>query len=368
VIVGIDARESGGPQADQAIGAAGRGRYVHELVKRLPYLAPETRFLLYTNTEGVEHRAENAESRVIHPAGFRWHWAAARQARRECDIYFSTMTYLTSQLLDRYVQTVFDLIPFKALAHPHPRAGRIERLTAGRALRRARAILAISQSTARDLVDLFPELADRVTVTPLAADTRFRPDLPASEIQATKNRYGLPDGYVLTTGTIEPRKNLARLVEAHVGLAPEVRRAYPLVLAGKKGRQYEPVLNAIERAGNSVLHLDFVPDDDLARLYAGATVFCYPSLYEGFGLPVLEAMRAGAPVITSNVSSLPEVGGEAARYVDPYDVAGMTHALAGLLGDPNARVRLRAAGLERAQCFSWDRTARRTLEILHAAQ
>ena len=363
MIVGVDAREA----ATLSLGGAGKRRYVQELARHLPREAPESRFLLYT-IDGHEpaERPANVEWRSLDASGLRWHWAAARRARRECDVYFSTASYLTPHLVGRYVQTVFDVIAFKPFAMPHGRTSRIERLTLSGAIRRARAVIAISEATARDLCELFPRVADRVTVTPLAADERFRPDRPADELAAIKAKYALPDSFVLATGTIEPRKNLVRLIEAYRALPPELRGACGLVLAGKKGWRYEPVVEAAERE-QGIRHLHFVPDEDLAKLYAAATVFCYPSLYEGFGLPVLEAMQSGIPVITSNVSSLPEVGGDAVRYVDPHDAGELSQALTELLTDEARRAQLRRAGLEQARRFSWERTARQTMEVLRAA-
>lgn len=372
MVIGIDAREAAGPRAEQQVGAAGRARYVHELLQRLPRMSPETRFLLYTARDGSRPPlAANAEWRVIGAPGVRWHARAARLARRDCDVYFSTLSYLTPHLLPhhaRYVQTVFDLIAFKDFALPHRRTSRIERLTIRRALRRARAIVAISHATARDLRELLPDLAPRVRVTPLAANDRFRADHSAEALASVRLKYGLPATFVLAAGTIEPRKNFTRLVEAYRALPRELRLTNPLVLAGKRGWEYEPVFRAIAAAQEGeIRHVDFVPDDDLARLCAAATVFCYPSLYEGFGLPVLEAMQAGAPVITAHVSSLPEVGGDAVRYVDPYDVTDIATALGELLTDEAKRRRLREAGLARAREFSWERTARETMEVLRAA-
>jgi glycosyltransferase involved in cell wall biosynthesis len=369
MVVGVDAREAAGPAPTRPIGAAGRGRYVREVLTRLPARAPETRFVLYTNAPPeLDGLPPNAEWRPLPGGGLTWHGRVGRRARRECDLYFSTASYLTPFFLGPYVQTVYDLIPFRPAALPHGRAGRIERLTLRRALRGARAIVTISKATAGDLCELLPEVEEKVTVTPLAADARFRPDVPAEEVAAVRRRHGLPETFVLSIGTIEPRKNLTRLVEAFAALPDATRRDCGLVLAGRKGWGYEPVFEAIAARGDDrIVHLDFVPEDDLPALYAAATVFCYPSLYEGFGLPVLEAMQAGTPVVTSNVSSLPEVGGDAVRYADPYDVDDLAAALDELLGDEARRDELRRAGLERAREFSWERTAERTLEVLRAA-
>jgi glycosyltransferase involved in cell wall biosynthesis len=367
VIVGIDAREVRGPNLEQSPHGAGRGRYVNELLRHLPLVEPASQFLLYTSgAPGADGLPPNANWRPL-AGGPRWHLAAARAARRECDAFLS-LSYVTSSFLDEYVQTVFDLIAFRGDGLAPAKSRRIERLTLRRAVRRARAILTISEATAADLAALVPEAAGKTTVTPLAADPRFTPDPPEDEVERVRDRLTLPAAYVLATGTIEPRKNYVRLVRAHAALPDELRRAYPLVVAGRRGWDYEPIVAALAAAADPPVRLlDFVADADLAVLYAGATVFCYPSLYEGFGLPVLEAMQAGAPVMTSNVSSLPEVGGDAVRYVDPYDDYDLRTALLELLADEEKRARLRAAGLERVKLFSWERTAEVTMAVVRAA-
>jgi glycosyltransferase involved in cell wall biosynthesis len=195
-------------------------------------------------------------------------------------------------------------------------------------------------------------------VIQLAADERFATAHDAAQLTAAAARHGLePGGYVLATGTLEPRKNLLRLIRAHAKLPPDLRAAHPLLLVGPRGWETAEILAAAGRDERAVRLAGYVPDDELAALYAGCTVFCYPSLYEGFGLPVLEAMAAGAPVITSNLSSLPEVAGDAAVYVDPLDERAIGAALERLLRSPEERSRLAAAGPQRAAGFSWSRCA-----------
>jgi len=238
------------------------------------------------------------------------------------------------------------------------RAARIERATIRPALRRAAALLCNSQATRRDLVARFPAAADRASVIAFAADARF---LAARPDPAVAARHGLERPYVLAVGTLEPRKNLERLIAAWEGL-PDT---HTLALVGPRGWDDESIVAAARRAGDVRL-LGRVSDEDLATLYAGAACFAYPSLYEGFGLPVLEAMAAGAPVLTSNVSSLPEVAGDAALLVDPLDTGVIREGLARLLTDPALGQDLRARGRARAAQFSWDRTASETLAALTA--
>ena len=344
---------------------AGRGRYVRELLRHLASLETDHRFALYARTPWDDPA-------LVGDARFRWrvlaagepHWSAlaAWHASRECDVVLATNSYLLAGLARvPALATVFDLTPFNrdiAL----PRGAGFERLTLPLAVRRAHALLPISHATREDLVARFPRAASKATVVELAADASFARDTPP-----VAQRYGLEKPYVLALGTLEPRKNLPRLIEAFAGLPIELRATHELVLVGGVGWETGEIDASIARHRDLVRPLGHVPDDDLPGLYREAALFAYPSLFEGFGLPVLEAMAAGTAVVTSNVSSLPEVGGDAVRYADPLDVGSIRNALADVLHDPRKRARLAAAGRERARLFSWERTARETLAAVEEA-
>lgn len=255
------------------------------------------------------------------------------------------------------VVTVYDL---SFLHYPErlPPARRLYlRLLTGLSCRRARRVLVISHSTGQDVARLLGVPPERIDVTPLAHDAaRCRP-LPADEVQAFRRDRGLPPRFWLFVGTLEPRKNLVTLLEAYAAL-PRSERA-PLVLAGGKGWLYNDIFAAIERhALQDEVHLPgFLPTDEMPLWYNSAEIFVYPSVYEGFGLPVLEAMACGTPVLTSDLSSLPEVAGQAAICVPPHDVQAWTQALRRAGGDPQWRAAAREQGLQQAARFSWDRTA-----------
>jgi glycosyltransferase involved in cell wall biosynthesis len=235
----------------------------------------------------------------------------------------------------------------------------IERATIGIAVRRSRAFLAISQATADDFQRRFPAAVGRVAVAPLAA----APQLTAEVSDASSPA----PGFVLAVGTLEPRKNLPRLVEAYRRLPESLQEEHPLVVVGDLGWRSDATTAALASLGDRCVLLGQVSDDTLAELYRRCAVFCYPSLYEGFGLPVLEAMSAGAAVLTSDVSSLPEVGGDAVAYADPHDAAAIAAALAELLCSPNRRAALGAAARARAAEFSWETTAGKVLDVLRSA-
>ena len=225
-----------------------------------------------------------------------------------------------------------------------------------RALRRADLVLVDSQATAADLARLLGVDGARVRLIYPGVDPRFRP-LPSAALEATRARFGLPASFILFVGTLEPRKNLPRLVRAFARIAdPDLH----LVIAGRRGWLYEEIFATVEQQAlqNRVHVLDFVADAELPALYNLARAFVYPSLYEGFGLPVLEALACGAPVVTSGVSSLIEVAGEAAVLVDPLDEAAIADGITRALSDA---ARLRAAGPAQARQFRWDTAAQRLL-------
>jgi glycosyltransferase involved in cell wall biosynthesis len=172
---------------------------------------------------------------------------------------------------------------------------------------------------------------------------------------------------VLAVGTLEPRKNLPRLVTAYQLLDEGLQHKHPIVVVGDLGWRTDATVAALRSLGDRCVLLGTVSDEALAELYRRASVFCYPSLYEGFGLPVLEAMAAGTAVVTSSTSSLPEVGGDAVVYADPYDPASIARALRGLLNSPERRAALGAAARARAATFTWERTAETVLGVLRDA-
>jgi alpha-1,3-rhamnosyl/mannosyltransferase len=267
------------------------------------------------------------------------------------------------------VLTVHDLIPLLFPRQSTWQARLLFRWALSLALRASHRVIAVSESTARDLQQYFHTPSERVSVIPEAPDPTFYPRPPA-EVAAVRRKYGLPAPFVLYVGSNKPHKNLPRLIEAWSLLTPHVSHftfhasRFTLVIAGVWDPRYpEPRLLA-ERLGlQNVRWLGPVPEADLPALYSAATLFVFPSLYEGFGLPVLEAMACGVPVICSNTSSLPEVAGDAALLVDPTDVRALAAAITDLLEDESRREEMRERGLQQAARFSWERTAAMTLEM-----
>jgi len=347
---GIDARAA-------AEVPAGRGRYVRELISALADDGEGDRYRLYARrpdrTDLPRDRFAWELSGLRDPL---WHAQTAARAGRTTQAFLSTNSYLTAWATTVPTAVViYDLVPFVSPEEAQQRAARIERITIRPALCRADALLCISEATRRDLVRLFPHTSDRACVIPLAADAALAgPVEPAL----------LDKPYVLAVGTLEPRKNLVRLIEAFAQLPASVRDSHQLALVGPAGWDLDGTLRAACARPEDVTVLGYVDDQRLHALYAGAACFAYPSLYEGFGLPVLEAMTAGTPVVTSSVSSLPEVAGDAALLTDPTDVRAIRDALAAVLEDPSRARSMGEAGRARSRAFSWARTAAATRDVL----
>lgn len=236
-------------------------------------------------------------------------------------------------------------------------------------VRRASKIIAVSESTKKDLIKFVKASPENVAVIYEGYDTdAYKPQFDTDEVKALVQRYGIDSRYVLYVGTLEPRKNIPRLIEAFASLKKQGGIEHKLVVTGKKGWLYNNIFLTVTRTGldNEVIFTDYVPDQDLPLLISGADLFVYPSLYEGFGLPPLEAMACGTPVITSNLSSLPEVVGDAGILVDPYSVDEIAEAIHQVLSNARLREQMQRKGLDRARMFSWEKTAQETLKVLEA--
>ena len=269
------------------------------------------------------------------------------------------------------VATIHDL-SFEHLPETFNRRSRAQlRLTVRRTARKAAQILTLSEFSRRDIVDTYRIAPDRVSVTPAAASSHFKPIEDETELRKIREIYGIERDYILSVSSIQPRKNLIRLIEAYSclrGLRPEGKLPQ-LILVGKRGWLDNETFRAAQRhsANNDIAFTGYVAENDLSALYSGATCFVYPSFFEGFGLPVLEAMQCGAPVIAGNRTSIPEVVGNAGLLFDPFDANSLVQALTRVLDDSEYRAALRIQGLERAREFDWKQTARMTLQAYEKA-
>jgi glycosyltransferase involved in cell wall biosynthesis len=357
---------------------AGLGRYAESLTRALIATDPGRYALFYNREQGIEPLAglEHLPTRTVALGYKPWRMLAwlGQLARfgfdrlvPDAELFHATEHLLLPLRSIPTVLTVHDLI-FRHLPEHHKPLNRwYLNLTLPLYCRRASHIIAVSDCTRRDLVAAYGLPPEKITVIHEAADPRFCPQ-PPEAIDGVCAHYGLPDRYLLFVSTIEPRKNLTRLLEAFEIVHAE-GLTDGLVIVGKRGWLYGDFFARLERSSvrGAVLLSGYVPDEDLPAIYSGAQAFVLPSLYEGFGLPVLEAMACDAPVACSNASALPEVAGNAALFFDPHDASAITNVLRRLLGDAELRETLRQRGLEQAATFSWNRVAAETQAVYDTA-
>jgi len=363
---------------------AGGGQYAYQLARALAGADPGVSYLLYPVFYYIVHpeypsaelpEADNMQVafRGIRPRDLMAFFRPEAPAMFKewllgpVDVVHST-TFCVPEFRLRpkgLVVTIYDL---SFITHPELHLpANVEHCLAGTrlAVERADAIVAISGHTRQDLVERLGASPDRIVVTPLAHDPDLAPVTDGARLAAVRQRYGLPERFVLFLGALEPRKNLPRLLEAYATLPAALRRDVHLVVAGMRGWLNDSIHAHVRALGlEATVHFaGYVDSGDLPALYSLAAVFAYPSLYEGFGLPVLEAMACGTPVLTSDGSSLPEVAGDAAVLVSPTDVDAIADGLRRVLDSPSLRDELSTRGIRRAAGFSWDRCARQTLEV-----
>jgi glycosyltransferase involved in cell wall biosynthesis len=353
---------------------AGIGRYAGSLARALVACCPGRFSLFYNDVRGIKAPVglESVPARTVH-AGYR-PWRMAVWLGQLFGVGFDWLVpgaelfHATEHLLPPLhgvptVLTVHDMI-FK-LFPEHQKRLNFWYLNATMPLycRRAHAIITVSESSKRDIVAHYRLDPAKITVIREAAAPEFVPAPPAAVLHV-RQRYDLPDQFLLHVGTIEPRKNLTRLVEALQRLRSEGHRI-PLVVVGGKGWLYDAFFQRLEELEvcEDVILPGYVPPADLPAVYTAAKAAVMPSVYEGFGLPLLEAMACGTPVISSNASSLPEIGGDAARYFDPYSVEEAARAIQTVWTDGELRETMRKRGLEQAAGFSWARAAEETLVV-----
>ena len=235
------------------------------------------------------------------------------------------------------------------------------------ACRRADAILTVSEFSKREILEYLPVSPEKITVMPLGIRSeRFHTGYTEEQIGAAREKYRLPKGYLLYLGTLEPRKNIERLVEAYGVLRQRNADVPPLILAGRKGWMYDTIFAKIQELGleQYVWSTGYVENEAVPLLIAGAVAFLFPSIYEGFGMPPLEAMACGTPVLTANVSSMPEVAGDSAVLVDPFSVESIAEGMERLVEKPDLRRELSERGIRRASQFTWERSAGIVSEVM----
>ena len=347
--------------------SAGIHAYISQLLRHLPGAAPENwRFKAMVGPACQAHfpGIDLCRSRWDTTDPLRrivWEQLIQPARLRQYDLYHAMAFVAPLVLAAPMVVTVYDL-SFMRYPSRLGKARRAYLRTMTRfSCRRAQRVLAISQSTAKDLTELLDVPAEKIDVTPLGYDKDVYRPLPAERIKRFRDEQGLPERYWLFVGTLEPRKNLPMLLRAYARLPRSER--LPLILGGGAGWGADEVFAAIEKESlaDRVRHVGFVPAADLPLWYNSAEAFLYPSVYEGFGLPLLEAMACGTPAMTTDTSSLPEVAGQAGFCLPPSDEAAWTEALHRVYRDAGWREAAREKGLARTQGFSWERAAALTV-------
>jgi alpha-1,3-rhamnosyl/mannosyltransferase len=349
----------------------GIGRYVSHLAQHLvPLLAADERLLLLHNPQAksswpLPTAQENVEliATAVSPFSLSQQWHIPHLLRQvNATVYHSAYYLMPYRPGVPTLLTLYDLIPEQFPQLVSLQARLLARLATRLSLRAADHFLAISEATRQDFLAHYPLDPAEITAVPLAADDQFRPQ-PETAVTALRQKLNLPEQYVLYLGINKPHKNLERLVEAWATVTDKLPDAPPLLIAGAWDDRYGGVKTAVihHNLSEKVQFLGPVPDADLPILYSGATLFVFPSLVEGFGLPVLEAMACGTAVACAHTSSLPEVGGEAVAYFDPTDSQAIASVLVELLQDKEQRERMAQKGLIQAAKFSWEKTAAVTL-------
>lgn len=364
----------------------GIGRYAYELATRLPHCDGVDSLRFYSlgqwvSEQAVLDRAKTVSTEQLNKPTLRRVLAGNKYAvraysmlmplwsqwrmRQLGDALFHSPNYFLPPFPGQSVATIHDL-SHVVCPEFHP-AARVELLHRDlpKSVARADYLITDAESVRREVIAHFGWPEDRISAIPLGVDASYHPRSFQDSLQ-TLRRLGLEHGrYALYVGTIEPRKNLARLIRAYGQLPDALRQRYPLVLGGSRGWQAEEIHDLMLRGAQAgwLRYLDFVAQEDLPFLYSGARLFCFPSLYEGFGLPPLEAMASGAPVLTSSSSSLPEVVGDVALTVQPEDEGAISQALRRGLEDEQWNAAASLRGVQRARTFSWEQCAMRTSAI-----
>jgi len=359
--IGFDAHSIG-------TGLGGNETYASNLIEALAEVDTQNRYTLYvTRQEAIDryaHRWPNVTVRktLPHTPLIRIPLTlAAELRRRPIDILHVQYTAPPLAPCDTVVM-IHDL-SFEHIPETFKRRSWMQmRLTVRRTARSASHILTDSEYSRQDILRTYRLPPERVTTTPLAASSRFK---PVNDPQVLA-RYGISGDYILAVGSIQPRKNIARLIRGYSRMLLQHSDNAPrLVIVGKRAWLFEDTIRAaaVSPANDKILFTGYVPESDLAALYTGALCFAYPSYFEGFGIPLLEAMRCGTPTITSDRTCFPEVVGDASLIIDPFDEESIAAGLWRIISDAALREQLRSRGFVQSSLFDWHQTARRTLDV-----
>ena len=353
---------------------AGKENCIINVLEELFKLDKKNHYFLYLNRSFDRCLPSNFSKKIIKFPSIFWHFFVLLDLLfHKFDVFFAPTSYIIPALnfSSSNVVIVHDLFVFSSIKKSVKLKTKLfENFFIKSALKNSKKIIAVSQNTKNDLIKFFKIRDNKIIVIPWGVHSKYRIIEDKEKILLFLDKYNLPEKFILFVGTLEPRKNIVRLIEAYYLVINDrlsiINNNPKLVIVGKKGWRYQGIFNKVKELNieDMVVFLDYVPEDDLPFLYQSAFCFIYPSLYEGFGLPPLEAMACGCPVITSNISSLPEVVGNAAVLVNPYKVDEIAFALKRILSDKSLRQELKKKGFVQAQKFSWGKTSQKILNIL----
>ncbi len=356
--------------------SGGKGVWTANVLKSILNQDRENEYFLYTNNEdNTEYQyLPNVNVIKISGRGFIYHWNFYKKMIRDkIDVFIATESYIVPFLHDstklKVALVVHDLVAFKSPARHQRKATFIERITLKSAVKKSKWIFTVSEYTKKDLMQRYPglNLDEKTKVVYAGVRDIFSRKMDANKIVSVQRRYNLDPDYIMMAGTLEPRKNIMGALKAYSLLSPKNQQSYRFVIVGKKGWYYKQIFHKVKELGLMlrVKFLEYIPDDDLVTLMQGAKLFLFPSFYEGFGLPILEAMQSGVPVLASRVTSIPELGVDAIHYADPNDVVDMADGITQLIENDSYRLQLRNRGYEQVNNFSWGRTAQGMLNSIH---
>lgn len=363
----------------QCMPRSGIGQYQYNLIKNLLMIDKKNFYHLYAFNYRWRHKfnqlkfsgAENYKVSVT-PIPQRlmtiW-WIFVRypyleQVTKPCDVYHISETCVQPTRLGRKVAVIHDLT---TLLYPeyHLKQNIFFYNRRFKDIKKyADAVITESESTKNDIIRHLNIDPQKIFVTHFAADESFRP-IKENEVKKKLSKFNIQKPYIMFLGTLEPRKNIPTLIRAFTALKKKKNIPHKLVLVGQKGWFFQEIEKALEESlyRDEIIFPGYIPDEDIPALYNGAEIFVYPSFYEGFGLPVLEAMQCGTPVITSNISSMPEIGGDACYYIEPKSLDDLTRGLEKIIENTDLRKKMSQKGIERAKQFSWEKCAKETLRI-----
>ncbi|NQU99623.1 MAG: glycosyltransferase family 4 protein [Parcubacteria group bacterium] len=372
--IGIDCRTILDPGAGEA---AGVGHYTYNLVNNLLELDKKNKYVLFFD-KGVgdagNFKRKNSEVKFFPykeykkflPIAYSHLLIASFVSREDLDVFHSPASTIPLAYSKNAIITIHDLAIYK---NPNwfPKQYFSTKVSVPQSLKKAKKIIAVSEYTKKDLTDILKIPENKIEV--VLNGVEKREDINKKDPKdkdKIKEKFDIKQDFILFIGTLQPRKNIEGLISAFDKLrGNKIFENYQLVIAGKKGWNYKDIFEKVRSRAltKKVLFTNYISKEDKTRLLNAASCFCFPSFYEGFGLSILEAMQQGTPVITSNITSTKEIGGEAAIFIDPYKPSSIGHALKKVLGDENLRKSLIQRGYSHVEKFSWKKCARETLNV-----